>query len=101
MEQTQILDLFLNIAKSIPGIKEIHNLSKLDNAIINQSEIIEKERVSVMKNKDGYDFFITVTLLLDIPVKGVVAEFHQRLAYELKKIDCNLNKLTIIVKGVK
>ncbi|MGZ9797108.1 hypothetical protein ACXYRO_01385 [Mycoplasma sp. 4013] len=98
MELLKIKEMFLKIAESIPGIMEINPLSD-DDIVTDTTELID--RVNIIQTPKGYSFFIAVSLIADVFAKVIIAEFHQRLAFEMKKNKLKFNKLTIFIEGIK
>ncbi|TDV24331.1 hypothetical protein BCF59_0291 [Mycoplasmopsis mustelae] len=104
MEILKLKEMLVDIAISIPGIKEINFLTDelaQNSGLQNSNSEVLTDRVNVISTPNGYNFFISVTLIVGIFARVIISEFHQRLTFEMKKNQLKFNKLTIIIEGIK
>ncbi|MCU4706374.1 hypothetical protein [Mycoplasma sp. CSL7503-lung] len=104
MEIKQASELFFKIITSIPGIHAIHELSNDEKITkdIDDDNLELIDRIFAYESTPNvFNFKLAITVLEGINVNSLNTDLYKRVQRAFKKNKISLDKLIIIVKGVK
>ncbi|QKT05635.1 hypothetical protein [Mycoplasma sp. OR1901] len=104
MEIKQASELFFKIITSTPGIHAIHELSN-DEKITKDTDdenVDLIDRIFTFESTPNvFSFKVAITVLEGVDVNSLNTDLYKRVQRTFKKNKISIDKLIIIVKGVK
>lgn len=93
MQIEEAKKIFIDVLESMPGVKKI---------VYEPEEDKNKKlpNFKVEKTEKGFDFMITLIVLLSTNVKQLVSQIGETLRYVMKKNGAYVNKLNIFIEGI-